>query len=49
MPYKLEGKTVMVEKNGKWVKKGSGRNVATAKAYLRALYANMPKSEKGGK
>ncbi len=40
MPYKRVGKTVYVKKGGRWRKKGSSKSVATAKRYMRALYAH---------
>ena len=46
MPFKRVGKTVEVKKNGKWTKKGKSSSPEKAKAYLKALYANMPANEK---
>lgn len=37
MPYKRVGKTVYKKSGGKWVKKGSSKNIATAKKYLAVL------------
>lgn len=43
MPYKLSGKKVMVEKNGKWqlVKGGHHRTLGEAKRHLAALQINV--------
>ncbi len=41
MPYKREGKCVVNAETGK--SKGCSKDVATAKAHIRALYANEPK------
>lgn len=39
MPYKRIGKTVFVKRGAKWVKKGVGKTLASAKRYLKKLYS----------
>lgn len=43
MPYEARGKTVYNKATGKKV----GTTKGSVKKYLAALYANMPKAEKG--
>jgi hypothetical protein len=37
MPYKRAGKSVMVKRGKKWVKKGASASTSKAKKYLRLL------------
>lgn len=46
MPWKLSGKKVMVEKNGKWQLLKQHRTLGKAKAHLKALYANVKGAHK---
>jgi hypothetical protein len=44
MPYRLSGKTVQVQRAGRWVKLKSHPTVEAAQRHLRALYANVGKA-----
>lgn len=41
MPYKLEGTTVYVQRNGKWVILKRHKSKAQARRHLAALQANV--------
>lgn len=43
MPYKLMGKTILVQRNGKWVALKTHTSREKAMAHFRALKANVKK------
>ena len=51
MPYRIgpDGKSVQVQKDGRWVTKYHHKTHAEALAQLRALYVHDPHAKGGGK
>lgn len=47
MPYRVQGDTVYVQRNGRWVVLKKHKNAGQARAHLRALQLNVPEAHKG--